>query len=251
VRSALALFTIAPVADRRELTRARAVAALRWLPLLGAALGALAGLPLAAIEEWAPVARLLGAALAVALLALLTRGLHLDGLADTADGLASRAPAADALDIMRRSDIGPFGVLAVVLVVLLDTAALVAFDAGPWQPVAALSVAAATGRVAVLHAASRGVPSARAAGFGAYVAGSISPPVAAFAALAVVGYGVGLAAAVHASLVAWAAAPAGALLVAAAGRRHITRRLGGVTGDVFGALVELGTVLTLIGLALG
>jgi adenosylcobinamide-GDP ribazoletransferase len=251
VRCALALFTIAPVADGRELTRSRAVAALRWLPLLGAALGGLAALPLAAIQEWAPAARLLGAALAVALLALLTRGLHLDGLADTADGLASRAPAETALGIMRRSDIGPFGVLAIVLVVLLDTASLVAFDAGPWRPVAALSIAAATGRVAALHAATRGVPSARSEGFGAYVAGSMPAPVVAFAAVALLGYAVGLAAAVNASLVAWAVAPAGALLVAAACRWHITRRLGGVTGDVFGALVELGTVLTLIGLAFG
>jgi adenosylcobinamide-GDP ribazoletransferase len=76
-------------------------------------------------------------------------------------------------------------------------------------------------------------------------------PVVAFAAVALLGYAVGLAAAVNASLVAWAVAPAGALLVAAACRWHITRRLGGVTGDVFGALVELGTVLTLIGLAFG
>lgn len=251
MRTALALFTIAPVADHRDLTRARAVAALRWLPLLGAALGAVAGLPLAAIQEWAPDAQLLGAVLAVALLALLTRGLHLDGLADTADGLGSRTPGATALEIMRRSDIGPFGVLAIVLVVLLDTAALAAFDSGPWRPVAALSVAAATGRVAALHAAHRAVPSARRDGFGAYVAGSISTSVAALATVAVLGYSVGLAAAVSAPLVAWAAAPAGALLVTAAFRWHVTRRLGGVTGDVFGALIELGTVLTLIGLTLG
>lgn len=251
MRTALALFTIAPVADDRELTRGQAVAALRWLPLLGAGLGALAGLPLAAMEQWAPKAILVGAVLAVAGLALLTRGLHLDGLADTADGLASRAPAAAALEIMRRSDIGPFGVVALILVTLLDVAALASIDAGPWRPVAALSVAAATGRVAVLHAAHSRVPSARSTGFGAFVAGSVSTPLSALATILVLGYGAGLATVVNAPALAWTAAQSAALLVAAAIRWHITRRLGGITGDVFGALVELGTALTLTGLALG
>lgn len=254
MRTALALFTIAPVTDRRELTRARAVAALRWLPLLGAALGAGAGLPLAAVREWAPHAELLGDVLAVAALVLLTRGLHLDGLADTADGLASGAPAADALRIMRRSDIGPFGVLAVLLAVLLDVTALRAIDpsgsGAVWQPVAALSVAAATGRTAVLLAAHRRVPSARPDGFGAFVAGSVPTGLLAVAVVAVLGYGAGLATAAGASIAAWTAAQAAALLVAAGCLRHLVRRLGGVTGDVFGALVEVGAVLTLVGLGL-
>jgi adenosylcobinamide-GDP ribazoletransferase len=66
----------------------------------------------------------------------------------------------------------------------------------------------------------------------------------------VLGAGVGLAAACGASLIGWPASQAGALLVGAATTWHVTRRLGGVTGDVFGALVELGTATTLIGLAL-
>jgi len=51
-------------------------------------------------------------------------------------------------------------------------------------------------------------------------------------------------------VVGWLLACAGALVVTAAVRWHVTRRLGGVTGDVFGALVEIGTALTLTGLAL-
>ena len=251
MRTALALFTVVPVRDATELTRDRAVAALRWFPLIGAVLGAVAALPLAAVRAWASHATLLGAVLAVALLAMLSRGLHLDGLADTADGLASRAPAERALQIMRRSDIGPFGVLAIVLAVLVDVAALAALDGSSWRPVAALAVAAATGRLAVLHAAHRRVPSARADGFGAWVAGSMSTPVAVLETAVVLGGTAGLAAAVGASIVGWLLAGAGALLVTAAVRWHVTRRLGGVTGDVFGALVEIGTALTLTGLAFG
>jgi adenosylcobinamide-GDP ribazoletransferase len=250
MRTALALFTIVPVRDATALTRARAVVALRWFPLIGAGLGALAALPLAAVRAWASHATLLGAVLAVALLALGSRGLHLDGLADTADGLASRAPAEQALSIMRRSDIGPFGVVAIVLAVLVDVAALAAFTGPVWRPVAALALAAATGRLAVLHAAHRRVPSARATGFGAYVAGSVSTAVAVLETGLVLGAAAGLAVAVHAGVAGWLAAPAAALLVVAGGRWHATHRLGGVTGDVFGALVEIGTALTLTGLAL-
>jgi adenosylcobinamide-GDP ribazoletransferase len=250
MRWALALFTVLPVGDVGPLTRGRAAAALRWFPLVGAGLGAAAGLPLAAVQTWAPHATLLGAVLAVALLALLTRGLHLDGLADTADGLASRAPQERALEMMRRSDIGPFGVLAIVLAVLVDVAALAALSGSTWRPVAALAVAAATGRLAVLHAAHVWVPPARESGFGAYVARTVSTPVAVFESVVVFGFGAGLALAVHASPAGWLVAQAAALLVAAGVCWHAKRRLGGVTGDVFGALVEIGTALTVIGLAL-
>ena len=82
---------------------------------------------------------------------MLTGGLHLDGLADTADGLGSRRPAAAALDIMRRSDIGPMGVAALVLVLLIQVAALAAVPRLPLAA-AALVLAEVTGRVAVVLA---------------------------------------------------------------------------------------------------
>jgi adenosylcobinamide-GDP ribazoletransferase len=241
---AFALFTVVPVREHDQLTRDAAVAALRWLPVVGAALGAVAGLPLVAVRAWAPHAQLLGAVLSVCTLVLLTRALHLDGLADTADGLGSRAPAGRALEIMRRSDIGPFGVLAVVLVVLGDVAALTAMPGGVWAPVGASALAGATGRVAVLLAAHRRVPPAHPTGFGAFVAGSVATALLA-AEIAVL-----LAAAAAARDAAWVVAPAAALAVSAGFVWHVVRRLGGVTGDVFGAVVELGTALTLVGLAL-
>ncbi|HZC71818.1 MAG TPA: adenosylcobinamide-GDP ribazoletransferase [Jatrophihabitans sp.] len=248
---ALGLFSIAPVRGSGELTRSDAVAALRWLPGLGVALGAVAGLPVAAVLEWAPHGALLGAVFAVIALAALTRGLHLDGLADTADGLGSRAPADRALQIMRRPDIGPFGVVAVVLVVFVDVASVVALDRTVWEPLAALSVAAATGRVSVLLAAHQRVPSARETGFGAYVAASVPTPLLVAEVAAVLACGAGFAATVDADPVSWLVAQVAALAVCAGVVRHVVRRLGGVSGDVFGALVEIGTALTLAGLALG
>jgi adenosylcobinamide-GDP ribazoletransferase len=247
---ALALFTITPVRVPAALTRADAAAALRWFPVVGAAMGALAGLPIAAIRQWAPHAGLLGAVLAVGVLALASRALHLDGLADTADALGSRADAGRALEIMRRPDIGPFGVVAVVLVLLVDVAALDTLGGGTWRPMAALAVACATGRLAALGAAHRRVPPARADGFGAYVAGSASGVLVAVEAVAVLGFGLAMAAATGAALLGWPVGQLAALAVAAAVAAHVARRVGGVTGDVFGALVEITTAATLAGLSL-
>jgi adenosylcobinamide-GDP ribazoletransferase len=251
LRRAVALFTALPVGHLDRLDRAEAVAALRWLPMVGAALGAAAGLPAVAVLHHAPNAVLLGAVLSVLALALLTRGLHLDGLADTVDGLGSRRPAEQALAVMRQSDVGPFGVAAIVLVLLVDVASLASYDGdSDWWPVAALAVAAATGRLAALGAAHRSVPAARGNGFGAYVAASQSSVVLILETVAVLGFGAGMAAAVGASIAGWAVAQAAALVLASAFLLHVRRRLGGVTGDVFGALVELGTALTIAGLGL-
>jgi adenosylcobinamide-GDP ribazoletransferase len=67
----------------------------------------------------------------------------------------------------------------------------------------------------------------------------------------VLGFGVAMAAATGASLLGWPLAQLGSLLGCIALCVHVRRRLGGVTGDVFGALVEIGTAATLAGLALG
>ncbi|SHH09998.1 cobalamin-5'-phosphate synthase [Jatrophihabitans endophyticus] len=248
LRTALGLFTVLPVGAPPTLTPTDARRALRWLPALGLALGAAAALPLAAVRAGAPHAGLLGAVGAVALLALLTRGLHLDGLADTADGLGSRAPAARALAIMRQSDIGPFGVVAILVAVLVDIAALAAVPHGTWAGCAALAVAAATGRLAVVHAAA--ARPAHPDGFGALVQGAAPGGVVVVETAGVLAAGGLLAAAVGASWWWWLGGQAVALAAAAGLRWHASRRLGGTTGDVYGALVETATALTLAGLCL-
>ena len=104
--------------------------------------------------------------------------------------------------------------------------------------------------MAVLHAAHRRVPSARPGGFGALVTGSVTNMVAVLQSLAVLGVGALLAWSVGAKPWRWVAVQVVALALAYGLRLHTTRRLGGVTGDVFGALVECATAVTVVGIAL-
>src|SRR5690606_5670188 len=131
---------------------------------------------------------LLAAVASVAVPAVLTRGLHLDGLADTADGLGSAKPAGDALRIMKQSDIGPFGVLTLVLVLLAQVAALTqAYGHDGTRGALAAVVSAVVARLALTVAARHGVPSARPEGLGAAVAGVVPTAGAVGAVLAVAG----------------------------------------------------------------
>ncbi len=196
---------------------------------------------------------LLAAVATAAVPAALTRGLHLDGLADTADGLGSGKPAEDALRIMKQSDIGPFGVITLVLVLLAQVAALAQAYGDSWAHGAlAAVVAASAARLALTLAARRGVPAARPEGLGAAVAGVVPVPGALGAALVVTGAagaaGAGLGP--HVALLA-AGAVVAALVVAELLLRHCTRRFGGVTGDVFGGLAEAAATTALVLVSLG
>jgi cobalamin synthase len=126
--AALGLFTVLPVPAGG---RNPGAGVLAWLPVVGVLLAVLAYLPALAVwrggGEGSPF---LAAALAVAAFALLTRGLHLDGTADLADGLGSGRPAEQASAIMRRPDVGAFGVVAVSTTLLVQVAGLSAVLAG-------------------------------------------------------------------------------------------------------------------------
>jgi adenosylcobinamide-GDP ribazoletransferase len=253
--TALGLFTICPIPDRYAGPPPEHV--VRWLPVVGAFVGAVAVLPALAVwrggTQGSP---LLAGVLIVVVLAAATRGLHLDGLADVADGLGSRRPAAGALAVMRQSDIGPFGIATIVATLLLQVAALATILAASTRLEACLLVVvtAVTGRVAVVQAAGIRVPSARSQGFGALVAGSVGTPervivtglllAGAFAAELGLRDSFG-----RACLVVGAVATG--LAVAWLVRRHAVRRLGGVTGDVFGSLVEVASSAALLVLATG
>jgi adenosylcobinamide-GDP ribazoletransferase len=243
LRLAVSLLTVVPVRTGR-VDRATARWAMTLAPVAGLLVGAVAAVVLVVAGRLG-FGSLLGAALAVAATALLTRGLHLDGLADLADGLGSGRPADEALAVMKKSDIGPFGVITLLLTLVIQVAAI------SEAPVAGVVVAAMTGRLAVTWACRTRVPAARPEGLGALVAGTV-PPLDAVAATVVTAAVAALAALTGPGggaydAVLGAAAVLAGLAASAALLRHAVRRLGGVTGDVLGALVETaGTVALLV-----
>jgi adenosylcobinamide-GDP ribazoletransferase len=230
-------------ADRDTAGRAMACA-----PLVGAGIGLAA-----AAVGWAARAytdsAFLGAVAAVATCAAATRALHLDGLADVADGLGSAKPREQALEIMKQSDIGPFGVVTLLLALVLQIAAIASAYAHHRGGIA-IVVAAISGRLAVTVACTPRVPSARPTGLGAWVAGSVPTRSAALIAAAclaasfALGYIHGLPDAIL-SAAACATGVACAILLL---RRCVTR-FGGITGDVLGALVETSASAALLVMA--
>lgn len=245
LRLSVTLLTVVPLrTGRTDPETARW--AMTLAPLTGLIPGVAAALVLV-IGGWAGFGSLLSAALAVAVMAAVTRGLHLDGLADVADGLGGGRDRDDALAIMKRSDIGPFGVLTLALTLLIQVAALAEVH------FVAVIVAAVTGRLALTLACREGVPAARTDGLGALVAGTVRARDAMVATAAVV------VASVVAGLAVWWLDDAAwwlavlfplaviAGLAAATGvLRLAVHRLGGITGDVLGALVELAVAAALI-----
>jgi len=236
---------------------ATVAAAMAWAPAIGLLLGMTAAVVLLATDRPFGAGPLTGAALAIASLALLSRGLHLDGLADLADGLGSGQPAPIALDIMRRSDIGPFGTVTLILALLIQVAALSHAEAsGPARGAAALIAAVVTGRLALTWACRRGVPAARPDGLGALVAGTVQLAIPVALTLATVTAAVAavvVSTTVIGEPLGWTLplAVAAGLAAAFVLQRQSVRRLGGITGDVLGALAEVAATVTLVVAAMG
>lgn len=253
-RLAFGLFSVFP-AGRPELDSRSAARAVLWMPVVGLFIALVAVLP--ALLVWhgrGHGASLVAAAVVIAAEALLTRGLHLDGLADLADGLGSGRPADGALAVMRQPDIGPFGVAAVLLSLVLQVVSLAAVLDNHSLPVGIVAIAAVaiTGRLAVVWSAGRRVKPARPDGFGALVAGSIGDAGRVLTTIWCAAVVIGAAALTGASAtdIGWlGGALLGGLLAAWIVRRHAVRRLGGITGDVFGAVVEIAASVAVVVLA--
>lgn len=229
--SAFALLSRLPVPNHRGTGAASAWA---W-PLVGAVLGAL-GATLAAGAQWLGVTPGVTAALVLGLGAMLTGGLHEDGLSDTADGLYGGWTRERRLEIMKDSRVGSYGVLALVLVTLPRWSALTALLVyGAYGP--ALIAAGAMSRAPMALVMSL-LPNARGEGL-SHATGRPSPITALT--------GLALAVAITTVLTGWGAIPVTfvALGVTLWLALSALRRIGGQTGDILGATQQLAEVACL------
>ena len=231
---ALRYLTIVPVpagAHVEPTTLGRAAA---WFPLVGLALGVV----VAAGERLlgAVFPSLLDSLLAVTLWKLLTGGLHLDGLADCLDGVVGR-DAGDRLRIMRDSRIGAFGAIGLILFLLLEVAAVSALaSATRWRTFAAAPALARAMPPLVAWV----FPAATPLGQGAmFRSGLTRTRVVVAVALGGV---IALAALGLAGLLVFGLAVAATLGLG----RFYTSRLGGVTGDVLGTVIETTELIVLL-----
>ncbi len=232
LRIAFGLMTTLPVSLPDDWSAGDSGRAAVWYPLVGLVVGALTWL------AWTG-ARLLFSPLAAGVIALvvwvaLTGGLHLDGLADCCDGLFASVPSERRLEIMKDPHTGAFGVIGLILVLFLKAAALASLS-----PAASLGIllAASLARGCILLAGL--FPLARPSGMGADFAsgfrrsfilwGAIIPLVIAML-LEARGVLSALAGIAAAALILWFA----------------KSRIGGVTGDVFGMVVEVVETVVLL-----
>jgi len=240
-RLAVSSLTVIPIRFRPgEVSETDLAASRHALPAVGLAIGlVLAALSLALDRLAAPGP--VAAVIVVAALAILSGGLHLDGLADTFDGLFLAGDRSRRLAAMRDPHVGSFGVCALVLTLLGKFAALESLQ-GRTRAVAIFG-ACAVGRALILLPAGL-APYARPDGTGRVVIGSASPADAHLALALVLLFAVGSCG--TPGLIAGLAT-----LGLAWGLTNLAnRRLGGVTGDILGAMVELGEVVFLTTLAL-
>jgi adenosylcobinamide-GDP ribazoletransferase len=264
LRLALGTLTTIRVPAPRRVDRAVAGRAMLLAPLVGAALGLCAAVALdltriaAGGRNPSATIDLLGALLALATLAWLTRGLHLDGLADTADGLGVKGEGDGGrerrLEVMRQPDVGAFGVVTLVLVLGIQAVALTACVLEGFGT-ASVIVAVTVGRLAASWACTASFPSARPEGLGATVAGSVPRAGAALVTVAVLVGAVLLGrldddASLSAEVTLVVAALVG-LLAGVGVTRRCVRRFGGITGDVLGAVVEISTTVVLLVVVIG
>lgn len=236
VLAPMTLLTSLPVARLRR--QAMDDAGYGLFPLVGLLIGALL-LGLDALARLAlPTAA--SSAIVTVALAAATGALHLDGLADSADGLFGGRDREQRLAIMADPRNGAFGFVAVAALLLLKWSALIPLDG--WLRGGALLVVPALARWAVLPVALI-FPPARHEGMAAQLQNAMRWPHAALGGA----IALGLSLAVFWPLGAVLLAPAGA--VAGALGWYATRRLGGVTGDILGAVVELSEAALLLVIA--
>ncbi len=234
--AAVGFLTVIPVPSRSDLGGKDLGGSIIYFPLVGA----LAGVALAGLD-WGlqPILPSLpSAALVVTAMVVISGGLHMDGLADTADGFFSHASRDRALEIMKDSRIGPMGVLAVISVFVMKFSAIAATDPGSrWM---ALLMAPVAGRLAMEVCLSTAPYVRGSSGLGsAFVTNpKLTSPILGL----VFTSGLGVLTCGGAGVVIVVSALAVTLLFS----MYSYRRIGGMTGDTYGAVCELAETASLI-----
>lgn len=255
-RLAFGTLTVIRVPAPREVDARRAGWAMAIAPTVGGVLSAVC-LALFAIVD-AGANPLVTGLLTVGLLALLTRGMHLDGLADVADGLgAAKSGVPDperGLAVMRRGDVGPFGVVTLVVVLGLQAATIAQLAD---RSAALVVLALVVSRFILPVLCMRGIPAARTEGLGPMVAGAVDWLKLVTAAAITAGAVAALWALANLDHAQQFADTGTTLAVIGSGvavgtffALHCIQRFGGITGDVLGACVELTFTAALVAAAL-
>jgi adenosylcobinamide-GDP ribazoletransferase len=237
--AAIRFLTIMPIPGTWGTAEEDLARSVPWFPVIGLLLGMVAALLAWGLSSIAPP--MITAAVIVIVLLSFSGCLHLDGLADTADGLLSSRPRERILEIMKDSHTGAMGVIAIVCLLLLKFASLASLPADRLWPAVLLMPLA--GRCAiVLHRAM--LPYARPSGLGNifYRRPARFAAIWAVAVLAAVAWGI----LGSRGLIVLAACVVVTLVVSA----YVYRKIGGATGDTFGAVCEIVEVVPALTLAL-
>ena len=208
-----------------------------FFPVIGFMLGSILVLVNFLLDPFASAGLL--SAILVTLLTLGTGGLHLDGVGDTFDGLGSGGDRDRVLSVMDDSHTGVFGLIAIVLVLLLKIHALESMDVDRWR---ALLVAPILGRWAMVLLAYRS--KAAKAGLGSNLIDYLSTKHFLLATLLTLLLVTVIFRRNGIVMMAWVA------VFTIASKNYFHRRLGGVTGDIFGAVGELSETSVMVLLAL-
>jgi adenosylcobinamide-GDP ribazoletransferase len=232
---ALTFLTVLPWFRFGEITAADLARSLFWFPWVGGLLGLIYWAAGSGMSHYFPAPA--AAALLLTLTVLLTRGLHLDGLADTVDGLGGGRTPEERLAIMKDSRLGAFGAISLVLVLLLKYAFfLVLFERGLTPSLVLFPIISRWGIVVLTGLGPYARPGG---GLGQAMTEGATPGLITGSTLAALlfsflagGYK-GPVSLPLAALVVWGAS------------RYFRRRLGGVTGDVYGAMNEILETLVL------
>lgn len=237
-KTALGFLTRLPIRLDREAPQDLAPCA-PMFPVIGALVG-LVGAGVYVLATWFGLTSFIAATLALGAMALLTGALHEDGMADVADGFGGGRTRAEKLAIMRDSRLGTYGAMALSLTLLARLGALATIATPP--AVAAALIASGVASRALLPLAMALWPPARADGLGASAGRPASWHAALTGAIALV-----LLLLVLSPIEALTAALA-ALLAAGAIGALARQQIGGLTGDVLGAIQQAGEIGVLLAL---